>query len=155
VGHILCIAFFFFFFFFWEEFSVAINFDNLTYAEAAIYDGIEMGIDTCHGDSKTAGWYTDPATGAALIRNVPEMLCLIHSEISEAMEGYRKGLQDDKIHDRPMVEVELADAVIRILDLAGYLNLDLAGAVIEKLEYNRNRADHKLENRAKAGGKKF
>ena len=38
-----------------------------------------------------------------------------------------------------MVEVELADAVIRIADLAGALGLDLGGAIAEKLEYNRNR----------------
>jgi hypothetical protein len=36
-----------------------------------------------------------------------------------------------------------------------YLDLDLANAVLDKLDYNQNRADHKLENRAKEGGKKF
>lgn len=62
---------------------------------------------------------------------------------------------DDHLPDRPMIEVELADAVIRIADLAGYLGLDLGGAIMAKLEYNRRRADHKLENRAKQGGKAF
>lgn len=54
-----------------------------------------------------------------------------------------------------MVEVELADAVIRIFDLAGGMGYDLAGALFEKLEYNKTRLDHKLENRNKSNGKKF
>jgi NTP pyrophosphatase (non-canonical NTP hydrolase) len=82
-------------------------------------------------------------------------LALIHSEISEALEGFRKRLMDDHLPDRPMIEVELADALIRIMDLAGYLDLDIGGALVEKMEYNRNRADHKRENRNKVGGKKF
>lgn len=71
------------------------------------------------------------------------------------MEGYRKDLPDDKLPHRPMLEVELADAVIRIADLCGFLGLDLAGAIIEKIAYNANRADHKPETRAAGGGKKF
>lgn len=80
---------------------------------------------------------------------------LIVSEIAEAMEGERKNLQDDKLPHRKMAEVELADALIRIFDYAGGMNYDLAGALIEKLAYNAQREDHKLENRLKADGKKF
>ena len=54
-----------------------------------------------------------------------------------------------------MLEVELADAVIRICDICGGLGLDLEGAIYEKLEYNKNRADHKIENRLSENGKKF
>jgi NTP pyrophosphatase (non-canonical NTP hydrolase) len=54
-----------------------------------------------------------------------------------------------------MITVELADLLIRAFDLAGYLDLDLANAVLDKLDYNQNRADHKLENRVKEGGKRF
>lgn len=50
---------------------------------------------------------------------VTKKLCLTHSELSEALEGHRKGLMDDKLTHQPMLEVELADAVIRIADLAG------------------------------------
>ena len=79
---------------------------------------------------------------------------LIVSEIAEAKEGHRKGLMDDHLPDRPMIEVELADAMIRIGDLAGALGLDLGGAVIAKMRYNQTRSDHKLANRRKPGGKK-
>lgn len=124
--------------------------DNRSHASA-----LNLFAADCHAASRRGGWYTDPATGKALERNVPEMLCLIHSEISEAMEGYRKGLMDDKLPHRKMTEVELADAAIRIGDLATYLGLDLGGAVVEKMAFNASREDHKLENRKAAGGKAF
>ncbi|WP_017401053.1 nucleoside triphosphate pyrophosphohydrolase family protein [Acinetobacter radioresistens] len=120
-------------------------------------------IKEIHSQNVQAGWWTNLETGEDLTskngekpkRNVPEMLCLIHSEISEAMEGHRKNLMDDKLPHRSMLEVELADAVIRICDMAGGLGLDLEGAIQEKLEFNKNRADHKIENRLTANGKKF
>lgn len=61
---------------------------------------------------------------------------------------------DDKLQHRPGIEVEFADCIIRILDTAAALKLDVAGALIEKNRFNRTRADHKLEAR-KAGGKKY
>lgn len=109
----------------------------------------------CHAASRKAGWYTDPETCGERVRSVPEMLCLIHSEISEAMEGYRKSLMDDKLPHRKMIEVELADAMIRIGDLAAYLGLDVGGAIVEKMAFNATREDHKLEARKAAGGKAF
>ena len=87
--------------------------------------------------------------------NIAEKLCLIHSEVSEAMEGDRKNLMDDKLPHRKMIEVELADVLIRVADLSGYLGLDLGGAVVEKLAFNQGREDHKRENRAKDDGKKY
>jgi len=111
--------------------------------------------DECYGLSKAAGWWSDIDTGKPKERNVCEMLCLIHSEVSEALEGYRKNLMDDKMPHRKLMETELADAVIRIFDMAGGVGLDVAGAIAEKLEYNKKREDHKLENRLKDGGKKF
>ena len=62
-------------------------------------------------------------------RNVGELLCLIHSEISEAMEGARKDLMDTHLTHRSMMEVELADAIIRILRL--YLvSLEILGLTV-------------------------
>lgn len=109
----------------------------------------------CYKASFDAGWHTNLETGELLDRNKAEMICLMHSELSEAMEGERKGLMDDHLPSRLMAEVEMADAVIRIMDYCGRFNYDIGGAIIEKLEYNRNRADHKLENRQKENGKKF
>jgi len=121
-------------------------------------------VDVCHQASKGAGWWKSEGMDLSVeIKRssmlagalVAQKLCLIHSEISEAMEGHRKGLMDDKIKHRPMIEVELADAMIRICDLAGALGMDLGGAIQEKLAYNATRADHKPEARAANGGKSY
>ena len=122
--------------------------------------------DLCHQASLNAGWWTDITNGASLRDEcrkgtqlgkalVAQALMLIVSEVSEAMEGHRKGLQDDKLGHRPAIEVELADAVIRIFDLAGALGLHLGDALAAKMAYNETREDHKPENRAKPGGKAY
>ena len=113
--------------------------------------------EICHGAAVRAGWWNnaDPNTSMSNPLHFSNKLALIHSEISEAMEGDRKKLMDDKLPHRPMREVELADAVIRIFDLAGGYGLDLAGAIAEKLVFNAAREDHKPENRAAAGGKAY
>ena len=116
--------------------------------------------DRIHADNVAAGWWTDLKTGEDLHgkRNVGEMLCLIHSEVSEAMEGHRKRLPDDKLPHRPMFRVELIDAMIRILDLLGSQENDIhpAGTIFqEKRAYNAQRGDHKPEARLAAGGKAY
>ena len=100
-------------------------------------------------------FWTDLKTGKRIDRNVGECLALIHSEISEALEGHRKDLMDDKLPYRKMFEVELADAMLRILDLAGAHGLDIGGALVEKHAYNLKREDHTNEARLAANGKKY
>lgn len=100
-------------------------------------------------------WWIDLDSGLPLKRNVPEMLMLVVSELAEAMEGHRKSLKDDKLPWRSMFEVELADALIRIFDISAGLGLDLGGAFVEKMAFNAQREDHKIEHRRAEGGKKY
>jgi hypothetical protein len=128
---------------------------NMNHNYSTIFDGINAAMDLVHETSKNAGWYTNVETGLPTKRNFGEVIALMHSELSEALEADRKDLMDDKLTHRPGVEVELADCIIRIFDTAKAMNLDIAGAIIEKNAYNVKRADHKLENRGKANGKKY
>lgn len=170
-----------------------------------------------YAQNKAVGWWDDPD------RCLYTCLQLVSTEIAEATEGERKNLMDDHLPHRRMGEVELADALIRMLDLGGHLGLtyddvdmegsdgysnffskdstigkqhaglnlltsmmvmdialgslnlpesysmiigaifkcaelngyDIEGAMLEKLEYNKTRADHKRENRQQTNGKKF
>ena len=165
-----------------------------------------------HAQNKN--WWVDLKTGEPLRRNEGELLMLVITELAEAVQGMRKDLMDDHLTHRKMEEVEMADAMIRLMDFVGGFKiklkhhpalpktifsrankshqildicdsicmgagafsskahhltiacnqieyyckvhkLDLWGAVKEKLACNKKRADHKLANRRKAGGKKF
>jgi hypothetical protein len=111
--------------------------------------------DECYAASASRGWWDlldekMNQTYAAAVK-----IALIHSEITEALEGIRTGAPDIHLPHRPSGEVELADALIRIFDLAGAMNYDLDGAYTEKRNYNKSRADHSKENRTKVGGKRF
>jgi len=165
-----------------------------------------------HAQNKELGWWDEE-------RPFSTFVCLFHSELSEAMEGDRKGLMDDHLPEYEMFWVELADFVIRVLDYSGFVgyedymdlydviiarekdrlfalgamhgcvtesrneellgngndtymyflmqgvfvaiklaeisSVDLHKIILEKVEYNKHRADHKRENRAKDGGKKY
>ena len=110
----------------------------------------------CHAANRN--WWIDLRTGGTLQNNplcFSNKLMMVVTELAEACEGDRKNLPDDKLPHRSMREVELADALIRIFDLAGAYGMDIGGALAEKMEYNASRADHKLLNRAAAGGKAY
>lgn len=82
--------------------------------------------DRVHAANVARGWWRDTDGNCTRgKRSVPTALCLIHSEVSEGMEGDRKSLMDDKLPHRSMLEVELADVYIRGLDLAGGYDVDL------------------------------
>lgn len=189
----------------------------------------QLNVEAARVHEANAKWWIDIKTGEPLQRNVGELLMLCVSELSEALEGHRKDLMDDKLLHRKMFEVELADCFIRLLDIAGGFGLDLEkqdedkvnhgpigdyawdttdrnvaeglllitreltraydsyvtsrddklsrgdvryiidgifelarltdcdllGAYEEKMAYNAVRADHKVENRLKADGKKY
>lgn len=89
-----------------------------------------------------AKWWVSLETGAPIPRNVNEMLMLVVSELAEAMEGHRKGLMDDKLPHRVMPEVELADAYIRLLDLAGAYDIDLYGPRRRSVPFTDNFAEN-------------
>lgn len=120
-------------------------------------DAGQILLEECHGLADKCGWWKD-RDGFDIRLNpltFSNKLMLTVSELAEAMEGDRKGLMDDKLPHRTMREVELADAVIRIFDLAGGFGMDLPGAIVEKLAYNAQRPDHKMENRRQEGGKAY
>ena len=81
--------------------------------------------------------------------NVGEKIALIHAELSEGLEYIRKGDgQSDHIPEFRGIEEELADAVIRIMNLAQRKHYRLAEAMIAKRDFNNARP-------FKHGGKKF
>lgn len=141
--------------------GLAIGAKPLELHEAAFLQTSANGLClACFSASYAAGWYHNHKTNEEIERPVPERLMLMVSELGEAMEGHRKNLQDDKVPQHKMLHAELADAVIRIFDFMGAerrrdSRIDFGQIIVDKMNFNANRADHKLENRAKEGGKVY
>lgn len=97
---------------------------------------IEDIINEAGETAQSKGWHDKP-------RSVPELLCLMHSELSEALEEFRKGLPLHEIYyegSKPCgFLTELADVVIRIGDMCWQLDLDLEKALELKLAGNKLR----------------
>lgn len=89
-----------------------------------------------HAIAVSKGWHETPC-------NDGEVLALIHSEVSEALEALRTGNKGSKkIQGFSQLEEELADIIIRVMDYAGANKLRVAEAIIAKAAYNTGR-DHK------------
>jgi len=115
---------------FWEEEQVETHHEIDRERFIAAWE--EMQAEVHHIACEKGWWETDRSDG--------EIIALIHSELSEALEACRKGNPADKhIPQHKNVEVELADAVIRIMDFAGSRGFDIAMALVDKVEFNRSR----------------
>jgi len=135
-----------------KQIKTPTHFDQIRIAE-----GFEALCHAAHGASVAAGWWTDLVTGQSTIgiRNKPEMLMLMVSELAEAMEGLRKNLRDDKLPHRPWSKSSWPTASFALPTSLVPMATTWPGAIIEKMAFNAQREDHKIENRLKEGGKQF
>ena len=117
-------------------------------------------VQEAHQNAVSKGWWEED-------RSLPELICLMHSELSEALEDYRNGYEPtemyyvfkgnkyEEIDVLYSVEIEgrlkksefkpcgipseLADVVIRIFDTCGRYGIDLEAVINEKMAYNATR----------------
>lgn len=74
------------------------------------------------------------------VRNTGEVIALMHSELSEALEANRHGnLQDEHCPEFGNEVIEYADCIIRILDTCAHKNYDIGGAILAKMAFNETR----------------
>ena len=105
--------------------------------ENGFRDVIDALVGQAHETAIQKGWWDKE-------RNLPHLLALCHSELSEALEVSRDSGDDllmwNGENNKPEgVPIELADCIIRILDICGHYGIDLAEALNLKMEYNKTR----------------
>jgi len=101
----------------------------------------------CHLDAKSLGWYDEGKVKSDL-----ESLMMVVTEVAEAVEELRK---DELVIEKPNEKgkpegfgVELADTIIRLLDICAYKEIHIESIILRKLEYNLTRGH-------RHGGKKY
>lgn len=98
-------------------------------------------VDICHGMALSKGWHDMDLPE----RSFGDIIALIHSELSEALEEYRAGHDPQEIYGQvdgkpEGIPIELADVLIRIFDYCGKAGIDLQEAVNLKVKYNETRS---------------
>lgn len=95
--------------------------------------GFKAAQEAVHKNAVDHGWWEED-------RSDGELIALIHSELSEALEYLRKGEnKSDHIHEFKGTEEEYADVIIRIMDHAEKRGWNIADAIIAKMQYNKTR----------------
>lgn len=120
---------------------------------AMFFDAMENLCKSAHDNAKAKGFWDGDEN-----RNIPTKIALIHSELSELLEAFRSGPQycgkpceilcKDGVRPLTAIEEEIADVMIRLADLCGFLGVDLGRVTLAKMEYNAKRPQMH-------GGKKF
>lgn len=113
-----------------------LSFLKLSQLERMFAMNIAEAVKAAHQNAIDKGWYEEP-------KSFGDMIALMHSELSEALEDYRNGYKFTETYfegEKPCgIPTELADVVIRIFDACGYLGIDLEAAIKLKMAYNATR----------------
>lgn len=101
-------------------------------------------VEEIHANAVTHGWWDDTKNFDDRLAKIPEKILLVHCELSEAVEAYRtndiRTTYDHETGKPEGVFVELADAMIRIMDLCGACGVDIEQLIEEKHNYNKTRS---------------
>ena len=101
--------------------------------ETAFFFEFKAAERAIHKIAKSKGWHDTPLDFPAFIAN-------LHGEVSEAWEAYRKHNPDSEhLKGFSAIEEELADCIIRIMDVAHENKLDIAHAILAKMKFNKTR----------------